>query len=197
MKNKLSLLRSICATVILGGALTTVAPAAHAMTVEYVVTGTDSNSVAYTADVSLDVSGGLASSGTGTLSGPITDPLGGLPQILTLVTASTPGAETPLGYRASGGTDLFGVDTVVPPDNNGLLFSIGTPFGPGQNPLFAFWTGPAGAIFSGTQYGSTDWASANISAVPEASTWAMMILGFLGVGFVSYRRKSKSTFRLA
>jgi hypothetical protein len=63
--------------------------------------------------------------------------------------------------------------------------------------LFAFWTGPADAIFSGTQYGSTDWASANISAVPEASTWAMMILGFLGVGFVSYRRKSKSTFRLA
>ena len=35
------------------------------------------------------------------------------------------------------------------------------------------------------------------SAVPEPSTWAMMILGFLGVGFVSYRRKSKPAFRLA
>lgn len=30
-------------------------------------------------------------------------------------------------------------------------------------------------------------------AVPEASTWAMMILGFLGVGFVSYRRRSSMT----
>lgn len=28
------------------------------------------------------------------------------------------------------------------------------------------------------------------SGVPEASTWAMMILGFMGVGFMAYRRKS-------
>ena len=28
-----------------------------------------------------------------------------------------------------------------------------------------------------------------ISAVPEPSTWAMMILGFFGVGFMAYRRK--------
>jgi hypothetical protein len=36
-----------------------------------------------------------------------------------------------------------------------------------------------------------------ISAVPEPSTWAMMILGFFGVGFVAYRRKGKQTFRFA
>jgi hypothetical protein len=29
------------------------------------------------------------------------------------------------------------------------------------------------------------------AAVPEPSTWAMMILGFAGVGFMAYRRKSK------
>ena len=34
-------------------------------------------------------------------------------------------------------------------------------------------------------------------AVPEPSTWAMMILGFLGVGFVAYRRKARSALRLA
>jgi hypothetical protein len=28
-------------------------------------------------------------------------------------------------------------------------------------------------------------------AVPEPSTWAMMILGFAGIGFMTYRRKSK------
>jgi PEP-CTERM motif len=28
-----------------------------------------------------------------------------------------------------------------------------------------------------------------VSAVPEPSTWAMMILGFVGVGFMAYRRK--------
>ena len=35
-----------------------------------------------------------------------------------------------------------------------------------------------------------------IGAVPEPSTWAMMILGFAGVGFMAYRRKSKPAFRL-
>jgi hypothetical protein len=35
------------------------------------------------------------------------------------------------------------------------------------------------------------------SAVPEASTWAMMILGFMGVGFMAYRRKSNHSFRFA
>jgi PEP-CTERM motif len=38
----------------------------------------------------------------------------------------------------------------------------------------------------------------NISAVPEPSTWAMMILGFMGVGFMAYRRKNQGGhFRLA
>jgi hypothetical protein len=29
------------------------------------------------------------------------------------------------------------------------------------------------------------------TAVPEPSTWAMLILGFAGIGFMAYRRKSK------
>ncbi len=33
------------------------------------------------------------------------------------------------------------------------------------------------------------------AAVPEPSTWAMMLLGFAGVGFMAYRRKSKPAFR--
>ena len=33
--------------------------------------------------------------------------------------------------------------------------------------------------------------------VPEPSTWAMMILGFFGVGVMAYRRKSKVELRLA
>jgi hypothetical protein len=36
-----------------------------------------------------------------------------------------------------------------------------------------------------------------VQAVPEPSTWAMMILGFMGIGFMAYRRKGGSTFRLA
>ena len=35
------------------------------------------------------------------------------------------------------------------------------------------------------------------AAVPEPSTWAMMVLGFCGVGFMAYRRRSNRAFRWA
>jgi hypothetical protein len=35
-----------------------------------------------------------------------------------------------------------------------------------------------------------------VTAVPEASTWAMLVLGFAGIGFMAYRRKSQATARL-
>jgi hypothetical protein len=31
-----------------------------------------------------------------------------------------------------------------------------------------------------------------VSAVPEPSTWAMMILGFFGLGFMAYRKRKTS-----
>jgi hypothetical protein len=34
------------------------------------------------------------------------------------------------------------------------------------------------------------------AAVPEPSTWAMMLLGFAGIGFMSYRRKNNVVFRI-
>ena len=36
-----------------------------------------------------------------------------------------------------------------------------------------------------------DYATPSVGAVPELSTWAMMLLGFAGLGFMAYRRKSK------
>jgi hypothetical protein len=33
--------------------------------------------------------------------------------------------------------------------------------------------------------------------VPETSTWAMMILGFAGVGFMGYRRKNRMALNTA
>jgi len=41
------------------------------------------------------------------------------------------------------------------------------------------------------------WTTPHISAVPEPSTWAMMILGFAGVGFMAYRRKNQPSVRVA
>ncbi|WP_426442331.1 PEPxxWA-CTERM sorting domain-containing protein [Bradyrhizobium genosp. P] len=36
-----------------------------------------------------------------------------------------------------------------------------------------------------------------VSNVPEPSTWAMLIIGFAGLGFMAYRRKSNAVFRFA
>ncbi len=46
--------------------------------------------------------------------------------------------------------------------------------------------------------GKTGFVGATLTpAVPEASTWAMMILGFAGVGFMSYRRRDRFATRVA
>lgn len=34
----------------------------------------------------------------------------------------------------------------------------------------------------------------NVGAVPEPSTWAMMLLGFCGLGFMAYRKKNSALF---
>jgi hypothetical protein len=51
-------------------------------------------------------------------------------------------------------------------------------------------------VFSG-QTGNTGPVDAGIAAVPEPSTWAMLLLGFAGMGFMAYRRKSKPALMAA
>jgi hypothetical protein len=50
--------------------------------------------------------------------------------------------------------------------------------------------------FHTTQFGGGE-VRGNIAAVPEPSTWAMMILGFAGVGFMAYRRRKDQGLALA
>lgn len=54
-------------------------------------------------------------------------------------------------------------------------------------------------LFSSTDFGNNDPLIDGVSlqeiatgAVPEPSTWAMMILGFAGVGFMAYRRRNSA-----
>jgi PEP-CTERM motif len=54
----------------------------------------------------------------------------------------------------------------------------------GANSLMIFYADRArvGAVLD------LDLTGATVSAVPEPSTWAMMLIGFAGIGFVVYRR---------
>ena len=53
------------------------------------------------------------------------------------------------------------------------------------------YTGLATVADGGTEI-TTITYSPLVAAVPEPSTWAMMILGFMGVGFMAYRRRNQT-----
>lgn len=113
-----------------------------------------------------------------------------------------------IGFQITNGT-VFDPDASVPynasayltsavsTDGTGIEFSIAdsafeTSIAPGVNPGFnpgdtvqLRLSQSFGYSVAGTDLGTFVLAS----AVPEPSTWAMMILGFVGVGFMAYRRK--------
>ncbi len=63
--------------------------------------------------------------------------------------------------------------------------------GVGSDPMAIYFTaGPDGEMHG--LFGDL-----TVSSVPEPSTWAMMILGFAGIGFMAYRRKSKPALMAA
>jgi hypothetical protein len=81
------------------------------------------------------------------------------------------------------------------------IFNYYSPPG-GGDPTTAFnvWGtgGAAGTLATTASYDvNTNFnGTYSISAVPESSTWAMLMLGFVGVGFLAYRRKGKAAFGL-
>jgi len=97
-------------------------------------------------------------------------------------------------------------------DTPGTL--LGTFFSAGTDPLHSFSTDQLGPVSDSNPFSMTIWAQANLtagailldrgqgevkvaSAVPEPATWAMMVLGFFGVGFMAYRRRNQNiAFRL-
>jgi PEP-CTERM motif len=87
-----------------------------------------------------------------------------------------------------GAKDAFSFDaTLAAGETLSFLVLSGDPNGPGACNL----DGAMGFcnLSTGLQ--------AQISTVPEPSTWAMMVLGFFGVGFMAYRRNNNGAFRIA
>lgn len=90
-------------------------------------------------------------------------------------------------------------------DNNGVLFNFGsTPANIGNiytadGTYYFSVDRPTGLYNPGDAVtGGTLAFEGMTAAVPEPSTWAMMILGFIGVGFLSYRQKQNgAAFRVA
>jgi hypothetical protein len=101
--------------------------------------------------------------------------------------------------------------TLSNPTNNGtgISFSGGKetfsfanlPVSIGSNTLTFTYASLADANHAGFQgLGDEGWGIEEVkiaSAVPETSTWTMLLLGFAGVGFIAYRRKSKPALMAA
>ena len=71
-----------------------------------------------------------------------------------------------------------------------------TPWGNGNMTVGAqyIWTSGGGS-FSAAEFSTPIFAS--LSDVPEPATWAMTIVGFAGLGYMAYRRKSKPVLMAA
>jgi hypothetical protein len=94
-------------------------------------------------------------------------------------------------------------------NSNNAIFGTATPLGSmsfnsiGSGVQTSFLNSGAGPYSVTEEYiitstGSGDASSTIVVSVPESSTWAMMILGFFGVGFMAYRRKNNPMmFRIA
>ena len=161
----------------------------------------------YTAYLNLDVVNGQAQSGTGTFTF-----LSYTNAPITLITTSTPGNETaggaqyPVGFRANDGTDLFGADQAYPLTIGGLLFAINTTSPtPRASPLLNLYSdnGTLRSLFTGNVGGREIYAATGTltiaptatGAVPEPATWAMMLVGFGGMGYAMRRnRKAAVSF---
>jgi hypothetical protein len=180
--------KSIKAAILVMGSVllwvTTVAPV-HAAAVTFDWTLTVPSNV---------TSGGFPFLGSGTITA--TTAAGGDP--MTAITGT-------IGSNAITGLSTFdGADNLLFPntagasllDHRGFSFTVGTQsinilsqFSPGQ-----MTTGDAYEEIASNPggFGVGIFTLTQVAALPEPSSWAMMILGFAGVGFMAYRRRKDS-----
>jgi len=101
-------------------------------------------------------------------------------------------------------TDLVPQETLTFSD--GATQTINTPTSTGGGGAFVGFTDVGQSISSVTYNATNDIVALDdvrfgnasaVSAVPEPSTWAMMLLGFAGLGFMAYRRKSEPALMAA
>jgi PEP-CTERM motif len=132
----------------------------------------------------------------------------------TLDTSTTvPGDNFP-GFEVVGVTGTVNGSAIVAPVNGSsygnyfetgpfFLDGTGVTFKTANGSTFDFFNQSTNNLyrvnFTGGPLGDSAFLTATpVAAVPEPTTWAMMILGFCGLGFIGYRKqRSGSSFRLA
>jgi hypothetical protein len=142
--------------------------------------------------------GTLVASGTST-SASTTDTLNGI----TLNGNATGELQTvtlPTTLQLTGGQTYW--FAVQPADNSeyhlfvgGTTSHVNAVGGPLNDIAYDIY--PTGINPTGFDWSEGVIGTSSVGAVPEPSTWAMMLLGFAGTGFMAYRRKSKPSVMAA
>jgi hypothetical protein len=167
---------------------------ASATTVTYDISGTLSGSVSgftvpngtnftlsFTGDPALETSSGPATVELGVAGGLISPTVFPIPNAgLSLDLANG------LLEVLDNGNELFSfiVSSVAPIEANQLNFSVG-------GGAISFDSTNIKTLFGADTSSLEGTVTSFTAAVPEPATWAMMILGFCGLGCMAYRRKSK------
>jgi hypothetical protein len=121
------------------------------------------------------------------------------------MTVTLPSATTAISFdyaELAGRADTFtikvgGQTFAVNTSTTGALFFGAVSTTPFTTFTIADLQAPGSSNIGQGPYPTIDNLSFEVAAVPEASTWAMMILGFAAVAFMAHRRKSKSTLGIA
>jgi hypothetical protein len=166
---------------------------ASATVVDWTFTGTNSGS----GQITYDQNTGVISALTGSYAG---NTLTFIPLDSPLVQQNnpTPGFSTYVNVPNWGPGDNYTFDDLFPQtvSTYGIMASTGT----GANEIVyvigedsngdVFFHVQASPYSYVTDYGT--FSTTVVAGVPEPSTWAMMILGFAGIGFMAYRRRNKA-----
>ena len=134
--------------------------------------------------------GGASTIDTITFASPVIDPVMAIWSLGGGSTSASFVFNAPFNIESGGATPEYGgtpltlvLNGVAGVEGNGTIQFQGTFTSISwNNPQYENW------------YGFT---VGTVSPVPEPSTWAMMLLGFAGVGFMAYRRKAKPALMVA
>jgi len=124
-------------------------------------------------------------------------------QFVSLAGGTTYTFKYSLFATASGAANSFGFSLYDSVDNKNLVNNSSrtdVPVGVWTDYSYTFTAGSGDSnyflnfFFQSGAYPAKDVLldAVSITAVPEPSTWAMMILGFAGIGFMAYRRRNQA-----
>jgi outer membrane lipase/esterase len=105
------------------------------------------------------------------------------------------------GFTSTSNVDGPGGTALINPDptdltNSWALFSTDAQLRSPNAAQTSFWADDE-HLAAAAQLIEGNYLIQVAESVPEPSTWAMMILGFLGMGFMAYRRQNRAALRLA